>query len=325
MSLISLRDLAVDYGAFRALEADGVRLPAGAIGLLGPNGAGKSTLVKTLLGLLRPSRGGGEVLGLDIRSASAAIRRRIGYMSEHDSFVPGLNAVEFVSLAGELAGMPRRDSMRRAHEVLNYLGIEETRYRKIQEYSAGIRQRIKLAQALVHDPELLILDEPTNGLDPGGRRAMLELVTSLRRDFGKSIVLATHLLDDVERVCEHVLVLARGRVLTHGRVEDLRLAWKRRYRLEIEGDAGAFAAALAEAGAAPIESAARRVDGGARGPLPQAEIVIELPEDWPARRIFEVLASLKEAPLLRGLKPERESLEQLFERIVRSNGGERAT
>ena len=163
-----------------------VRLPPGRIGLLGPNGAGKSTLLKILLGLLPPSSGSGRVLGHDLGRAGVELRRAVGYMPEADALVPGLRGAEYVALAGELYGMPPREARRRAHEVLTYLELEDARYRRLEEYSTGMKQRLKLAQALVHDPPVLLLDEPTSGLDPSGRDAMLRLLLTLGREHGKS-------------------------------------------------------------------------------------------------------------------------------------------
>src|SRR5436190_12052324 len=221
------------YGKQQALREVTLRLQPGRIGLLGPNGAGKSTLLKILLGLLPQSSGTGTVLGYDLVPANgSALRRAIGYMSEADSLIPGLRGAEYVALAGELYGMPRRQAQRRAHEVLTYLELEDARYRPLEEYSLGMKQRIKLAQALVHDPPVLLLDEPTSGLDPAGRDAMLELLRTLGRDHSKSLLLCTHLLGDVERVCETVLILHRGRLLRQGGVVELCACRQDRYCLQ---------------------------------------------------------------------------------------------
>src|SRR5437868_976650 len=223
------------YGKQQALHDVTLRLATGRVGLLGPNGAGKSTLLKILLGLLPPTSGHGKVIGYDLIPANGtALRRAIGYMSEADALIPGLRGAEYVALAGELYGMPRRQAQRRAHEVLTYLELEDARYRPLEEYSLGMKQRIKLAQALVHDPPVLLLDEPTSGLDPAGRDAILALLRTLGREHGKSLLLSTHLLGDVERVCERVVILHHGRVLRQGSVEELRLSRHDRYRLQIQ-------------------------------------------------------------------------------------------
>src|SRR3954447_4588854 len=233
------------YGRRLALDEVSLQLQPGRIGLLGPNGAGKSTLLKILLGLLPPSSGSGRLLGYDLASAGSTLRRAIGYMPEAAALVPGLTGSEYVALAGELYGMPRKQALRRAHEVLSCLELEEARYRRLETYSTGMKQRAKLAQALVHDPDVLLLDEPTSGLDPSGRDTMLRLLFSLGRDHGKSFLLSTHLLGDVDRVCDTVVILHHGEVLQHGSVAALRTRRQDRYRLQIEGNPHPFLRELA--------------------------------------------------------------------------------
>ena len=174
--IVRLDNISVSYGDLLALDGVSLSVEGGAVGLLGPNGAGKTTLIKTLLGFLKPSTGGGEVLGMDIETRQLDIRQKVGYMPEGDCYIPGMNAVSFVSYAGQLCGMPRKDAIQRSHEVLQYVGMDEERYRMLETYSAGMKQRIKLAQALIHDPKLLFLDEPTTGMDPIGRQEMLDLI-----------------------------------------------------------------------------------------------------------------------------------------------------
>src|SRR5947209_4598783 len=240
MDFITLDHISRWYGAQQALKDVTLSLSPGRIGLLGPNGAGKSTLLKILLGLLPPSSGTGSVLGHPLGQDGTALRRTIGYMSEADALVPGMRGADYVALAGELYGMPRKQALRRAHEVLTYLDLEDARYRRLEEYSTGMKQRLKLAQALVHDPPVLMLDEPTSGMDPAGRDAMLRLLLSLGRDHGKSILLSTHLLGDIERVCQTVVILHQGRLLAQGAVEDLRRRRQDRYRLQVQGPGEAF-------------------------------------------------------------------------------------
>src|SRR5947209_14149050 len=228
------------YGKHQALRDVSLRLEPGRIGLLGPNGAGKSTLLKILLGLLPPSSGSGRVLDYDLRGDGTALRRAIGYMPEADALLPGMRGADYVALAGELYGMPRRQARRRAHEVLTCLDLGDARYRRLEEYSTGMKQRLKLAQALVHDPPVLLLDEPTSGMDPAGREAMLDLLVCLGRDHGKSLLLSTHLLGDIERVCQTVVILHQGRLLAQGAVEDLRRRRQDRYRLQVQGPGEAF-------------------------------------------------------------------------------------
>src|SRR5438445_10169963 len=257
MSLIELHNVDRWYGTQQALRDVSLHLEPGRIGLLGPNGAGKSTLLKILMGLLPPSAGGGSILGHDLVQAGAELRRAIGYMPETDSLVPGLRGADYVALAGELYGMPRRQAQRRAHEVLTYLDLEDARYRRLEEYSTGMKQRLKLAQALVHDPPVLLLDEPTSGLDPAGREAMLQLLLTLGKEHGKSFILSTHLLGDVERVCDSVVILQHGQVLLQGSVAQLRKRRQDRYRLQVQGDRAAFVEELRLEGARLIEDNGR--------------------------------------------------------------------
>ena len=238
----------VHYGSRPALDDVTAALPAGAVGLLGPNGAGKTTLIKSLLGLIVPDRGEMRVLGLDVRTAPLEIRRRVGYMPESDGHIPGMNGVAFVAYCGELAGLPRSDAMQRAHEVLHYVGLGEARYRHVETYSTGMKQRIKLAQALVHDPDLLLLDEPTNGMDPHGRDEMVALIRDIAHERGLNVIVSSHLLPDVDETCDHVLVLSRGRVATHGPIASLKGHGRRVFEVRIKGDAGRFAAALHQSG-----------------------------------------------------------------------------
>src|SRR5260221_3635553 len=219
--VVTLEDVSVAYGKSAALKSVTTSFSAGAVGLLGPNGAGKSTLLKALLGFLVPGPGRLRVLGLDVVEAPLEIRARVGYMPENDAHIPGMNAVSFVAYCGELAGLPRVDAMQRAHEVLYYVGLGEARYRNVETYSAGMKQRIKLAQALVHDPDLLFLDEPTNGMDPKGRDEMLELVRDLAHNKGVNLILCSHLLPDVEYTCDSVVVMDKGAIATAGPIEAL--------------------------------------------------------------------------------------------------------
>jgi ABC-2 type transport system ATP-binding protein len=298
--LFDLHDVTRRFGAFTALHPTTLQMPPGRAGLLGPNGAGKSTLLKLLMGLLPPSGGSGTVLGLPL--GDWRLRRRVGFMPEADALVPGLKGVEYVALAGELYGMARAEAWRRAHEVLTYLELEEARYRKLEEYSTGMKQRLKLAQALVHDPPLLLLDEPTSGLDPAGREAMLRLLARLGEDHGKSLVISTHLLADVETVCERVVVLDRGRVRGEGAVRELCATRHDRYRLQVHGEPAEFLNGLALEGVRVVANNGR---GGLR---------VAVPPDW-SRRTFFALAEMY-GVVVRGLDRDDESLEELFYRLV---------
>jgi ABC-2 type transport system ATP-binding protein len=301
-ALVELVDVSRWYGSHQALRGVTFELLPGRIGLLGPNGAGKSTLLKILLGLLPPSSGTVRVLGQDLSRAGPSLRQVVGYMPEADALVPGLTGVGYVALAGELSGMPRREARRRAHEVLTYLELEEARYRKLEEYSTGMKQRLKLAQALVHDPPVLLLDEPTSGLDPAGREAMLRLLLSLGRDHGKSLVLCTHLLGDVERVCETVLILHQGRLLRQGATAELCALRQDRYRLQIQGDPAAFVEELTLEGVRVLH------DNG------RGELRVAVPPGWVTRAFFALADN--HGVLLRGLARDDESLEELFHRAV---------
>ena len=214
------------FGSVTALDDLSLNVPPGATGLLGPNGAGKSTLIRVLIGLLTPTSGGGFVLGKEIGAESFHIRQRIGYMPEHECLILDMDAVSFCTYMGQMVGMARSEALSRAHEVLHYIGVGEERYRKISTYSTGMRQKIKLAQALVHDPELLLLDEPTNGLDPRGRDEMLDLIRSLAFDEGKNLLLSSHLLPDVEYVCKNVVIMSSGQILKQGRIGEMLIASK---------------------------------------------------------------------------------------------------
>jgi len=246
--VVTLEGVTVAYGKNRALRDVTSSFAGGAVGLLGPNGAGKSTMIKTLLGFIVPERGRMRVLGLDVAVAPLEIRARVGYMPESDAHIPGMNAASFVAYCGELAGLPRVDAMQRAHEVLFYVGLGEARYRNVETYSTGMKQRIKLAQALVHDPDLLFLDEPTNGMDPKGRDEMLELVRDLAHNKGVNLILCSHLLPDVEYTCDHVVVMYKGQVAAFGPIEELKGPAGRVFELRIKGNLPAFLEVLRQAG-----------------------------------------------------------------------------
>ncbi|MGE3171106.1 MAG: ABC transporter ATP-binding protein [Planctomycetota bacterium] len=231
---VALDQVVIRYGAFTAVHGVTVTFPTGAVGLLGRNGAGKSSILKALLGLVRPASGTMRILDLPADARPAEIRARVGYMPERDCHLPGLNGFETVSLLGRLSGLPERTAYRRAHEVLYLCGLEEQRYRPVSGYSAGMRQKVKLAQALVHDPQVLFLDEPTNGLDPDARDEMLALVRQLAGKLGKSVVLSTHILQDVEAVCDAAVVLEQGAVVAQGPIGELTRTSGRRYLLQVE-------------------------------------------------------------------------------------------
>ena len=262
--------------ALRDLTLD---LQAGVVGLLGPNGAGKSTLLKALLGLLTPSSGRGEVLGVALGTEAAArLRARIGYMPEYDALIEDTSAYHQVAFWGELSGLSSENARDRAHEVLYFVGLDEARYRPVSGYSTGMRQRVKLAQAIVHSPELLFLDEPTNGLDPEGRQRMLDLVLRVRRELGATVILASHLLTDVERVADQLVILDKGELKAAGTVENLRKLLAHRYELRfLEPLTPDQEAALAELGIV-LEARQGRYD------LQLAELDLSRPFTWAVQR-----------------------------------------
>jgi len=300
--LISLSTLTKRYGNILAIDRLDARVDGKIIGLLGPNGAGKSTLLKALLGLI-PYEGGARVLGLEARTHGAEIRDRVGYMPEQEAFLAGMSAVELCTYAAELSGLPHTEAIQRAHSALYYAGLEEKRYQPIDTYSTGMKQRVKLAQALVHDPEILFLDEPTNGLDPRSRDEMLDLIAELPERRGCAIVLSTHLLPDVERVCDHAVIMHHGRLRFVGSIDELRGARGRDTELliEVKADAAALAEVLTAAGAT-------------------CEIVtlVTLAVSLPTSATNElVFRRAREAGLqIRGITVRRESVEAAFLRVI---------
>jgi ABC-2 type transport system ATP-binding protein len=306
--IIVLDGLEKRYGSIRALEGLTLELPPGPTGLLGPNGAGKSTLIKLLLGQLEPSGGKARIAGFDPthRSQRLALRRRIGYMPESDCLIPRMNGIEIVTALGRLTGMTASDSITRAHEVLDYVEIEEARYRGLDEYSTGMKQRLKLAQALVHDPEILLLDEPTNGLDPKGRKHMLELVHDLGHAQGKSLLLCSHLLPDVERTCERVIVIHKGQIRSSGSIDEMTRREGNWFALELEGDVAAFQERLKSEG----------LECETQGPRGLRVCLLEENGD----RLFELAG--ESGVVLCGLNLERSSLEDVFlETLARAEAG----
>src|SRR3954463_4963691 len=233
------------YGSVRALDDLSLSVPAGAIGLLGPNGSGKTTMIRTLLGLIRIDQGSGEVLGMDFRRRQLDIRREVGFAPEDECLFPHVVGVEFVAYAGELVGMSPQDGLQRAHEVLDYVGLGEARYRKGESSSTGMKQRLKLASAIVHDPKLLILDEPTNGMDPAGRQELLELAHDLAHNKGMNLLFSSHLLPDVEAVCDYVVVLGSGKLLAQGQIQELKRLHEQTFDMRLKAEMGTFADKLA--------------------------------------------------------------------------------
>ena len=301
-SVVSLDHVSVAYGKQWALRDVSTQFPGGAVGLLGPNGAGKSTMIKALLGFVHPTQGEMKVLDLDVRHSPLGIRSRIGYMPETDGHIPGMNAVSFVAYCGQLAGLPRADAMQRAHEVLYYVGLGEARYRNVETYSTGMKQRIKLAQALVHDPDLLFLDEPTNGMDPKGRDEMLELVRDIAHNKGMNVLVSSHLLPDVEFTCDYVVVMDKGQVAAAGPIETLKGHGGRVFEVRVKGDRDVFVAALTAEG---LECHTSEEEDLMR---------VFVPDERDAQFLFRVAA--REHVQVRHLRPSMPTLEDVFARAV---------
>ena len=246
--MIELQNLSVRFGKRDILRNLTASLQGQAIGLLGPNGAGKSTLINTLLGFYKPHSGSARVFTHDIATGMRQIRSLVGYMPENDAFISKMNAVSFVQMMGELSGLPSEMALERAHEALFYVGLAEARYRNLGTYSLGMKQLAKLAQAIVHGPKLLILDEPTNGLDPSARQRMIRMIREIRDTKEMRIVLCSHLLRDVEDTCDEVLILKGGQIAHYSNIDEERRANKRFLELETYGANGNFTSAIEKLG-----------------------------------------------------------------------------
>lgn len=298
---IKLDDFSVSFGRILAVDRVSATLPPGATGLLGPNGAGKSSMIRGLLGLVPISFGSAEILGANIQRENKQIRRIIGYMPEDDCLIPGLTGLGMVKYAGELSGMQTADAMQRAHEVLFLVGLGEARYRKVETYSSGMKQRIKLAQAIVHDPKLLFLDEPTSGMDPRGRLEMLELIRTIASRGNMSIVLATHILIDVERTCDHVVIMNRGRLLKQGSVSGIKGKYAGTYSVRVEGPRERFEKTLQTRGCEIKPDGVHRID-------------VTLPDGAGTELFFE--AARETDVQIRRILPSVQSLEDTFVKLV---------
>ena len=302
--VVTLDHVTVAYGRNQALRDVTTSFVPGAVGLLGPNGAGKSTMIKALLGFVVPDEGRMRVLGVDVAASPLEIRARVGYMPESDAHIPGMNAVSFVAYCGELSGLPPADAMQRAHEVLFYVGLGEARYRNVETYSSGMKQRIKLAQALVHDPDLLFLDEPTNGMDPKGRDEMLELVRDLAHNKGVNLMLSSHLLPDVEYTCNHVVVLDKGRIATAGPIAALKQPRGRIYELRVKTPTADVEAFFERLRAAGLDCHATDED----------VMRVFVPGDGGAQALFAIASTAHVQ--VRHLRPSVPTLEDVFAHAV---------
>lgn len=296
-SVIELDGLSVRFGQLEALKDLSGSFSGRAIGLLGPNGAGKTTLIHTLLGFYKPSKGTGRIFGHDIRRQDKAARALIGYMPERDSFIAGMTAVRFVRKMAELSGLPPSQALERAHEALFYVGLGEARYRPLESYSLGMKQRAKLAQALVHGPRLLFLDEPTNGLDPPGRERMIRLIKDIRDTGEVHVILSSHLLRDVEECCEEVLILRDGQIARYCNLEEERQADRKFLELELVGDVDAYAEAVKGLGCESARQGKRKLK-------------VVLPPELAIRELYQIAAT--QEVQIRHLDYKKDSLQDIF-------------
>jgi ABC-2 type transport system ATP-binding protein len=295
--VIELEGLEVRYGRLRALKGVSYTLGGRAIGLLGPNGAGKTTLLHTLLGFLRPAAGTARVLGLDVTTQAQEVRALLGYMPERDSFIAGMSGVRFVRLMAELAGLPAEPALERAHEALFYVGLGEARYRPMESYSLGMKQLAKLAQSIVHGPRLLLLDEPTAGLDPPARERMLRLIREIRDSGEVRIVISSHLLRDVEECCEEVLVLKDGQIAAYSNLAAERRTNRRFLEVETRGADDAFAESIRSLGCELATAGGRRLK-------------MVLPEGVGVTELYRL--ARERGVQLRRVNFRRDSLEDIF-------------
>ena len=301
MNVIDLEGLEVRLGNRTVLNGITGALQGHVIGLLGPNGAGKSTLINTLLGFHRPSRGSAHVFGLDTYRERAQIRGAIGYMPENDSFIGNMSGVRFVRYMAELAGLPAGEALERAHEALFFVGLGEVRYRKVSTYSLGMKQLIKLAQALAHGPKLLILDEPTNGLDPIARQRMIQLIKDIRKEGSVRLLISSHLLPDIDETCDEVLILKNGRIAALRNIEQERRSNRSFMELETVGSTEQFSVRIRGLG---CECAC----------FPGGRIKLVIPDHIEAQDLY-VIAS-EQGLQIRRMNQRRDSLEDIFLRAM---------
>ncbi len=295
--IIELENLGIKFGSRQILDQLNVKLTGRAIGLLGPNGAGKTTLIHTLLGFHPPTSGTAKIFGRDISSEAKEIRGMIGFMPERDSFIANMTCIHFVRLMAELSGLPSDAALERAHEALFYVGLGEARYRELGSYSLGMKQLAKLAQVIVHGPKLIILDEPTNGLDPPARQRMIELIREIRDSRQAQVLLSSHLLHDVEECCEEILIMKNGRIAAHHDLEAERKANRKFIEMETRGNQVAFAEAVEKLGCEYAITSKQRM-----------KLIMD--EQVEVRDLYR-LAAASELQI-RSLNYKRDSLEDIF-------------
>jgi ABC-2 type transport system ATP-binding protein len=304
MGIIDLDGLEVRFGNRTVLNGLTGTLQGQAIGLLGPNGAGKSTLINTLLGFHEPSKGRAHVFGLDTHRDRARIRGSVGYMPENDSFIGNMSGVRFVRYMAELAGLPAKEALERTHEALFYVGLGEVRYRKVNSYSLGMKQLIKLAQALVHGPRLLILDEPTNGLDPMARQRMIQLIQEIRKEGSIRMLISSHLLRDIDETCDEVLILKDGRIAALCNIEEERRSNRSFMELETVGATERFSVSIRGLG---CECAC----------FPGGRIKLVIPDHIEARDLYSIASA--QGVQIRRMNQRRDSLEDIFLRAMEND------
>lgn len=301
-NLIELVDVTKDYGRFRALDHVSLQIKSGVTGLLGPNGAGKSTLIKVLLGLVRMTSGSGRLLEFELGRQSREIREQVGYMPEDDCYLHGMTGVESVQFVAQLAKFPAIEGLRRAHEILDFCGVAQERYRTVETYSTGMRQKLRFAQALVHDPPVLILDEPTSGLDPEERQAMLNRIRVMAREHHKAVLLCTHILPDVQSISDSVVILARGKVQVSEDLAVLSRPSSPSLHVRLLGESESFVEQLRSYDV-PVEV------------LSTGIVALQGPPDELTRLVW--IAAAKCQVGVRSVTPARNSLEEIFVNAVR--------
>jgi ABC-2 type transport system ATP-binding protein len=305
-TVIELQNLSVHFGKLQALKELNGSVSGRSIGLLGPNGAGKTTLLHTLLGFHEPAAGTARVFGFDIATEIREIRSIVGYMPENDSFIAGMSAVRFVTLMAEISGIPSSAALERAHEALFYVGLGEARYRKLETFSLGMKQLVKLAQAIVHGPRLLFLDEPTNGLDPPARQRMIRHIREITRDREIHLILSSHLLRDVEDCCEEVLILKKGELAYYCNLEEERKSNRKFVEIETRGENATFIERIEKMGCTCARVGPRKFK-------------MILPETLETSSLYRVAAETDVQ--LRRFSYKRDSLEDIFLKAMENHVG----
>jgi len=301
-SIIEFSDVTVCYDDIPALDGVTVEVKGGAVGLLGPNGAGKSTLIKTILGFNRAEKGSVKIFGLDMPKRSVEVRHRLGYMPEREVSSPKVSAVAFLTYCGRLFGISRVDALERAHEVLNYVKLGDSRYRNMETYSTGMLQRVKLAQAILHDPKLLLLDEPTNGLDPDGRIEILDLVRDISERPDVTVIVSSHLLPDVQHVCDEVVMIDKGKVKHSGSIRELTAPRLEYCEIRLRDNDPRFVEAVRNAGYECVRL------------HPSNTWLVRLPVENGAQTLFRIARDCQTQ--IRHFQPARRSLEEAFLQAV---------